>query len=61
MNDLQYILDVMSGADGGIKYVKLLTFVRECDERRDVNDIPLLDIVRKFANLTRVINDEDPQ
>lgn len=49
--DLQTILDCMSGADGGVSYVVLRSFLGEC-AKQDNDAI----MVRKLAALIRHLN-----
>lgn len=52
--DMRYILDIMSGADGGIGFVRLRSFLEENKDHAG-----LMKIVNDFANLIRVVNGEE--
>ncbi len=50
--DMQDILDMATGADGGICFLKIRAFLLECEKKGD--DVPF---VRQFAKLCRVLTD----
>lgn len=57
-DDMNFIMDVFAGADGGVDYIKvrmaLLAFEQKYIEGDDASE-HILQIVQTFANLLRVI------
>lgn len=53
--DLDYIMDVLNGADGGVKFVKLKWFL----DSLDPEPAKVTNLIRRFANLIRTVNDEE--
>lgn len=53
--DLDYIMDALNGADGGVRFVKLKWFL----DGLHPEPPQVTNIIRKFANLIRVCNEEE--
>lgn len=51
-DDMDDILDMAGGADGGVSFIRIRAFLMECEEKGE--DVPF---VRQFAKLCRVFTD----
>jgi len=61
--DVDCILDCMSGSDGGGGFVNLLAMLNMVSgehHKGNPKAQDLLDVVRRFANLVRVANNQPP-
>jgi len=55
----QNILNCFGGADGGLRYIKYLSIMRDFAEQAENDDdgsARLVDIVEKFSSLINVLN-----
>jgi hypothetical protein len=54
--DLQTILDCMTGVDGGVSFVLLKSLLERCQERNEEADRQILQVVNRMARLIRAVN-----
>ena len=52
---LNYITDVLSGDDGGVPFLKLLTLTRVMSERADSGDVDALKVLEFIYQFERLI------
>ena len=55
----QNILDCFGGTDGGLRYIKYLSIMRDFSKQADTGNttsMELVEIVKKFSNLIDVLN-----
>lgn len=60
--DFETIVDCLTGADGGVSFVRLQGFIEEMEKRANADDTAadqVLTIVYRFANLIRLANKLD--